>query len=182
MLINIFLNDIFFFLKDANLGNYVDESAPYDYNKHLEAVVCNLRQKTSILSNWFYGNYMAVDPGKCHFMLFDVKANEQSDLICNVITLKHSSHEKYLGVTIDNKLSFDERNINIFKTSNKNLNALIRINHYMKLLSPFIISHFSYCPLIWKFCSKKPTKKISAVHERSLWVVLNIASLLTPYY
>ena len=37
-------------------------------------------------------------------MLFGVKENEQFDLICNDITLKHSSHEKILGVTIDNKL------------------------------------------------------------------------------
>ena len=36
-----------------------------------------------------------------------------------------------------------------------------------------IISHFSYCPFIWIFCSKKSTKKINAVHERSLQIILN---------
>ena len=65
-------------------------------------------------------------------MLFGVKENEQFDLLCNNITLKHSSHEKILGVTIDNKLSFDEHIINICKTANKKLNAFSRINHYMK--------------------------------------------------
>ena len=122
---------------------------------------------------------MVLNPGNCHCMLFGVKENEQFDLLCNDITLKHSSHEKILGVTIDNKLSFDEHIINICKTANKKLNALSRINHYMKqnqkeiLLSSFIISHFSYCPLIWMFCSKKSTKKINAVHERSLRIILN---------
>ena len=105
---------------------------------------------------------------------------------CNDITLKHSSHEKILGVTIDNKLSFDEHIINICKTANKKLNALSRINHYMKqnqkeiLLSSFIISHFSYCPLIWMFCSKKSTKKINAVHERSLRIIRNDYESLYP--
>ena len=85
-------------------------------------------------------------------MLFGIKENEQFDLICNGITLKHGSHEKILGVTIDNNRSFDEHIINICQTANKKLNALSRINHYMKknqkkiLLSSFIISHFSYCP------------------------------------
>ena len=37
----------------------------------------------------------------------------------------------------------------------------------------FIISYFSYCPLIWMFCSKKCTKKINAVHERSLRIIRN---------
>ena len=67
---------------------------------------------------------MVLNPGKCHFMLFGVKENEQFDLICNNITLKHSSHEKILGVTTDNKLSFDERIINIFKTANKKNSTL----------------------------------------------------------
>ena len=130
---------------------------------------------------------MVLNPGKCHFMLFSVKENEQFDLIYNDITLKHSSHEKFLGVTIDNKLSFDEHIIDICNTATKKLNAVSRINHYMKqnqkeILSSFIISHFSYCPLIWMFCSKKSTEKINAVHERSLWIIQNDSSLFTPYY
>ena len=82
---------------------------------------------------------------------------------------KHSSHEKFLGQTIDNELSFDEHIISICKTAKKKLNALRRMNYYMKqnqkeiLLLSFIISHFSYCPLIWIFCSKKSTKKVNAV-------------------
>ena len=114
---------------------------------------------------------MVLNPGKCHFMLLGIKENEQFDLICNDITLKHSSHEKFLGITIDNKLSFDEHFINICKTANKKLNALSRINHYMKqnqkeiLLTSFIISYFSIV--------KKSTKKINAVHEKSFWIILN---------
>ena len=98
---------------------------------------------------------MVLNPGKCHFMLLGVKENEQFDLICNDITLKHSSHEKILGVTIDNKLSFDEHIINICKTANKKLNALSRINHYMKQnqkeISSFILSHLATAPLFGCF-------------------------------
>ena len=36
LLFNIFLNDIFFFLKDANLSNYAGNSTLYAYNKNLE--------------------------------------------------------------------------------------------------------------------------------------------------
>ena len=67
------LNNIFFFPKDANLGNYADDSTLYAYNKNLETVICNLSQEFSILFNWFYDNYMVLNPGKCHLMLFGVK-------------------------------------------------------------------------------------------------------------
>ena len=115
-----------------------------------------------------------------------MKENEQFHLMCNDITLKHSSHEKILGLTIDNKLSFDEHIINICKAANKKLNALSRINHYMKqnqkeiLLSSLIISHFSYCPLISMFYYKKSTEKINAVHERSLQIIRNDYESLYP--
>ena len=185
MLFNIFLN-IFFFLKDANLGNYADDGTLYAYKKNLETVICNLRQEFSILSNWFYDNYMVLNPGKCHFMLFGVKENEQFDLLCNDTTPKHSSHETILDVTIDNKLSVDEHIINICKTATKKLNALSRINHYIKqnqkeiLLSSFTISHLSYCPLILMFCSKKSTKNINAVHERPSRIIRNNYESLYP--
>ena len=105
---------------------------------------------------------------------------------CNDITLKHSSHEKILGVISDNKLPFNEHIINNWKKANKKLNALSRINHYMKqnqkemLLSSFIISHFSYLSLIWMFCSKKSSTGINTVHDRPLQIFLN--DYESPYF
>ena len=127
---------------------------------------------------------MVLIPGKCHF--FGVKENEQFDLLCNDTTLKHSSHDKILGVAIDNKLSFDEHIINICKIANKKHNALSRINPYMKqnqkeiLWSSFIISHFSYCLPIWMFFSRNSAKKINAIHERSLRIIRNDYESLYP--
>ena len=70
---------------------------------------------------------MVLNPRKSHFKLFGMKENEQVDIICNGITLKHSSHDKILGVNIDNKFSFDEHIINICKRANKKLNAQKKI-------------------------------------------------------
>ena len=107
-------------------------------------------------------------------MLFVIKENEQFDLICNDITLKHSSHKNFLGVTINNKPSLNEHikisTKQLTKTSTLSVeqvtiwNKIKRKYYYLS----FIISHFSYCYLIWMFCSKKSSKKINAVHERSL--------------
>ena len=91
--------------------------------------------------------------------------------MCNDITLKHGSQEKKLGLTIVNKLFFDEYIDKIYKTANRKLNTLSRINHDMIqnqkeiLLRFFIISHFSYSPLTLMFCPKKSAKKINVVHE-----------------
>ena len=65
---------------------------------------------------------MVLNTGKCRFMLFRVNKNDKFNIMCNEVILKHISHENILGVTIDNKVSFDEHVINICKTTNKKLN------------------------------------------------------------
>ena len=92
---NIFLNSIFFFLKDINLGNYTHKSTLYVYNKIWETVICDLRQEFSLLTNWFCDNYMVLNPGKLHFMLIFAKENYQFYLTCNDITIKRSSLKKF---------------------------------------------------------------------------------------
>ena len=39
------------------------------------------------------------------------------------------------------------------------------------LMKAFIESQFSYCPLVWMFCSRKMNKRINFIHERSLRIV-----------
>ena len=76
------------------------------------------------------------------------------------------------------KISFPLMSILLSAKQLKKLNAVIKIIHYMKknqkgiLLSSLIISYFSHRLLIWMFCSKKSTKKINTVHERSLRIIL----------
>ena len=38
-------------------------------------------------------------------------------------------------------------------------------------MKAFIESQFSYCPLIWMFCSRKMNRKINYIHERALRLV-----------
>ena len=43
----------------------------------------------------------------------------------------------------------------------------------------FIQSQFSYCPLIWMFCSRKINRKINQIHERALRLVYD--DYTTPF-
>ena len=39
------------------------------------------------------------------------------------------------------------------------------------ILKTFIESQFSYCPLVWRFCSREINRKINYLHERALGLV-----------
>ena len=51
--------------------------------------------------------------------------------MCGNETLKNSTQEKVLGVTIDNKLNFATHLSNITKNANIKFNALTRVQKYM---------------------------------------------------
>ena len=39
------------------------------------------------------------------------------------------------------------------------------------ILNSFITSHFSYCPIVWMFHSRKLNERIDHIHERALRIV-----------
>ena len=60
-----------------------------------------------------------------------------------------------LGITIDNRLSFDDHIAKICNKSSMQLNAISRLKKYMSQkelevdFNSFIYSNFNYCSLVW---------------------------------
>ena len=87
--------------------------------------------------------------------------------------------EKLLGITIDNKLSFDAHVNNICNKVSQKVNALTRISNYINpaqrrlVMKAFIISQFGYCPLVWIFHSRRINNRINRLHERALRLAHN---------
>ena len=125
---------------------------------------------------WFEANYMKLNEDKCHFLLAGntlehlwVKVGEQ--------VIWESAKERLLGLVIDKELNFDKHLMILCKKVSAKVTALARMAKIIPfekrrlLLKAFIESQFSYCPLVWMFCSRKMNKRIHFIHERSLRIV-----------
>ena len=62
---NIFINDIFSFLQKCDLANHADDSTIYTSDKHFAIIIDSLNHEFTILSKWFYNNFMVLNPDKC---------------------------------------------------------------------------------------------------------------------
>ena len=82
-----------------------------------------------------------------------------------------------LGVKGDHELNFNEYVSSLCKKASQRLNALSRIVSCMTfdqrrmILNSFITSHFSYCPIVCMFHSRKINETINHIHERALRIV-----------
>ena len=55
----------------------------------------SLSHVSTILSKWFYNNFMVFNPDKFSFMLLGVDDEIQTNLVCGNKTLKNIKQKKY---------------------------------------------------------------------------------------
>ena len=96
-LFNIYLNDLFLFLEENEVGKYVDGTTIYTCGPNVENVVAKLENDALALSEWFPNNRMKLNEDKCHLMIFGGKSKEVSVKIGEA-NVKESKEEKLLGV------------------------------------------------------------------------------------
>ena len=117
---------------------------------------------------------MCANPSKFQIMFLGLK--RKNNLCLNIIgqLIPSGEHVKLLGVTIDNTLKFETHVLGVCKKVNQKLHAFNRLSPYLGenksklLLNAVIMSNFSYCPLIWLFCSKAANNEINRTHKRAL--------------
>ena len=173
LLFNIFINDIFYFEDKSYLSNYADDNVLYAFGSNLTEVKDKLSQDLLKLSEWFTENFMILNPGKCHYMCLGKDAVNGILKFCDV-ELKSSELETVLGIEIDQKLTFNCHVKTLCSKAAKKLSALQRIDNIIDeekrnlLFNAIIKSQFSYCPLVWIFCSRRSNDLINNIHERAL--------------
>ena len=176
LLFNLYINDLFYEIKETHPCNFADDTSLNAFDRSLEELLRKLESDTISVIIWFENNFMKLNQDKCHFLIA-TNTNEHLWIKVGNEMIWESPEEKLLGLTIDKHLNFNSHVKNICKKASQKMYALARVAKFLTfhrkrvLLKAFIESQFSYCPLIWMFCSRKMNRKINYIHERALRLV-----------
>ena len=119
---NVYINDLFYHIKRANLNDYADDEQLYSSDKDLETLNTRLEHELGIANNWYKRNGMIVNPEKHQAMVLGANSNyDFSFPVKNSIDL--------LGVTIDKDLSFNRHISQICEKVNKQFSVLKRFKN-----------------------------------------------------
>ena len=130
LLFNIYFNDLFYVLEEADATNYADDTNLHACDMDLSNLIRRSEHDALISIEWFESNYMKLNKEKCHFL---IAGNKYEYLWVNVgqNRIRESPSEKLLGVIIDLKLKLDKHVESILKSAGRKLSALARMSNVL---------------------------------------------------
>ena len=179
LLFNIFINDLFFFIKESSTTNFADDNTIYAYGDSIDEVNFKLENDIENALHWFEINQMVANPNKFQLMFLGTRKKTKLCLRIGDKSCVSTSSVTLLGVEIDWKLNFNLHVKNITNKANNKANSLSRLrnkldtNQKLSLYHSYILSAFGYCPLIWMFCGKSCNELINRVQRKSLRIIYN---------
>ena len=175
LLFNLFINDLFLFICFSILSNYADDNNLFATETDTPLINLMLLSDFRAVNNWFYENFMILNPGKCHFIMSIGKDTRNEDVFYDDnLTLKNSNEEKMLGVTIDRKLTFHQRIKKMCRKAGQKLSALLRLSPYLdtkkrkSIYTTLVKFQLNYCRLVCMFCPRRSNNIINKLQEKIL--------------
>ena len=101
LLFNLFINDLVFFIQYSVLSNYADDNNLFVIGKNKEDIKSLLLLDFEIVNNWFYENFMILNPEKSHYMCFGKNLDDNKVLNFNNLIIESSKEVEILGIKID---------------------------------------------------------------------------------
>ena len=192
ILILIYINDAQFITNFIHLVLYADDMNLLVSNKSLKKSIMVLNKELARLEEWFQANKLTVNLSKTKFILFGFRqrlTNSTTTRLEQDLNLKlgrqidRVTHTKFLGLVLDENLSWSFHIDSISRKIAKSIGILYRAQHYLKLDSlknlyySFIFSHISYGTLIWG--SNYKLLPIHLLQKRALLAII-FTDLRTP--
>ena len=90
------------------------------------------------------------------------------------MSIESQSCVKLLGVHVDNQLKFSRHISELCAKAGRKMNVIARLSNLLRndskmlLYNSFVMSHLSYCPIIWHYSSRSDMLKLEKLQYRAL--------------
>ena len=182
LLFLIYINDLSCSIKYSTVYHFADDTNLLCINKSLKSLCNKINYDLKKLTDWLNGNRISLNTDKTEFVIFRKprkKINFNNVKIkLNGKRLSPSSHIKYLGILIDENLSWNFHITELCKKLNRANSMLSKIRYYVDkntlrcLYFAIFSSHMSYCCQIWGQIGNHHLNKILSL-QRSALRILN---------
>ena len=175
----IYINDLVNICKHTSPYLFADDTNLFINGKQLCELADKLNRELLDISIWLKVNKLSLNIKKTHFMVFTSKRKIPNpvSLFIDGIGIDEVKHTKFLGVFIDNRLTWKKhidyisgkisRGIAVILKARKLLNERALITLYYSFVYPF----FTYCNHVWGNACKTHLKRLVILQKRIVRII-----------
>ena len=162
-------------LKKLKVTFYADDTVLYSSNKDVNVAIRNVQEDLNNLTKWFNSISIHINPPKTKYMIFRNKhATPKSTLQIGNTPIKRVDSYNYLGVTLDEQLTFNKHAQNTINRVSAKVYQLPKIRHlltkktalliYKKMILPIL----EYGDIFMFSATKENRKKLQTLQNKAL--------------
>ena len=192
LLFILYINDILKSSPKLSFILFADDTNIIYSHKDMDVLTTTLNTELAKVQTWFECNKLSLNIGKTNYMYFK-SSNAPSvnlNIEINGISLARKYSTKFLGVTINTNMTWQEHLINISNSISKNIGILYKLKDLVTakslvtLYNALILPHLNYCNIVWGNCSKTKIESLFLLQKKAIRICTqsNFLDHTTPLF
>ena len=162
---------------------FADDSNVFYAGKNPNDMINIMNIELEKLLNWLKANRLSLNVKKTHFMFFcppQKKAEFSNSLTIDGETINRVNETKFLGVMVDDKITWASHINYISKKISKGIGILCKARKYLPknclvtLYYSFIYPYLNYCLEVWGKATENILSKIFKLQKRAIRIISNM--------
>lgn len=180
LLFLVYINNIQELDLHGHLTLYADDTCLFYFGSSIQILINQAQKDLNTLSIWFQQNLLTINESKTSYIIFRPKNKlipPHKPLTVNNIPIQEKSNEKYLGLRIDNKLTWNNHiehiRIKIMSVSGciRNLVGCIPRNLRYTIYNTLVKPHLMYLIELWGSATKTRLANLQVAQNKVIKIL-----------
>ena len=181
LLFIIYINDLPYSSCIFDFILFADDSNMFCCGNDVQKLISTTNTELIKIVDWFIANRLTLNEQKTQMMVFGpiqyLNYKEPFKIVLNGVEIEESKQIKFLGLIIDQKLTFKLHIQQVVKKMSKAIGAINRIKFYVNksilnlMYSSLCLPHLVYCNIIWSTNYPTTIKPIEKIMNKAMRVI-----------
>ena len=182
LLFLIYINDLASVCECTFPILFADDSNLFISGRDPDLIMRTMNNELKELSLWLKANKLSLNIKKTHFMIFSSKNKPHPNICINIDgeTINETAKTKFLGVIIDNKLSWKDHILYISGKLARGTGVLLKVRRYLmketliSLYYSFVYPYLIYCNHVWGLACKTHMNTLFLLQKRIIRIIAGV--------
>ena len=191
LLFLIYVNDISSIIRNSKISMYADDTVIYLSHSDLKIAIALIQSDLNDLYAWCNRNKLTINCKKTKYCLYGMRSNIKKSkmldiqLSLNANILERVCSYKYLGLILDEHLTYNKHIKEMTKQITHKLYLLSKIRRYItqeasiNIFKTMVLSVIEYCDIVYAGSSQTNLTKIDKLFYKGLRICLDYNNTLS---